>query len=101
MSVNLKPILIALIVNLAIVYALPRLFANPTGFKAFDDFVSYLKAQQAFLGFSSILLAVVLYGTMYYIEHYDEASEGGSGELMTEPYSPSPSPSSAMAHGKK
>lgn len=88
---NAKPILIALLINLVFVYVLPRLFANPTGFKAFDDFVSYLKAQQTFIGFSSVLLAVVLYGTMYYLENYDEQS--GGEMIMTDEYSPSPSPS--------
>ena len=84
-----KVILIALIINLVFVYALPRLFVNPTGFKAFDDFVSYLKAQQAFITFSSFLLAIVMYGTMYYMKHYDNESQD-MGTLMTEEYSPSP-----------
>jgi hypothetical protein len=92
-DIELKPILIALVINLVFVFALPRLFTNPTGFKAFDDFVSYLKAQQAFIGFSSVLLAVVLYATLYYLKHYSEDHE--TGELMTEEYSPSPKRHSA------
>lgn len=90
---NTKPILIALVINLVLVYALPRIFANPTGFKAFDDFVSYLKAQQAFIAFSSVSLALVLYGTMYYMEHYDQ--EQGGEMIMTDEYSPSPKRHSA------
>ena len=91
-----KVILIALIINLIFVYALPRLFVNPTGVKAFDDFVSYLKAQQAFITFSSFLLAVVLYGTMYYLKHYDQES-GGRDMLMTEDYV-SPTPAKHAPH---
>ncbi|NBX50371.1 hypothetical protein EBT25_10605 [bacterium] len=86
MDGELKPILIALIINLIIVYVLPKLFVNPTGFKAFDDFVSYLKAQQAFIGFSSVLLAVVSYGTLYYLKHYDQSSGGGTDDLLTEDF---------------
>jgi hypothetical protein len=82
-EIDLKPIMVALVINLAIIFVLPKLFTKPTGFKAFDDFVSYLKAQQTFLGFSSILLAIVLYGTAYYIK-----SEGHSGgeEILTEDF---------------
>jgi hypothetical protein len=91
-DIELKPFLIALLVNIVIVYALPRLFANPTGFKAFDDFVSYLKAQQAFIGFSSSLLIIVLYLTTYYLKNYDESGTEHYGEIMTESFSPSPRP---------
>ena len=91
-DIELKPFLVALFVNLLMVYALPRLFANPTGFKAFDDFVSYLKAQQAFIGFSSTLLIVVLYATTYYLTHYGEGGSEHYGEIMTESFSPSPRP---------
>lgn len=84
-GVELKPILIALVINLVLIFALPRIFVNPTGFKAFDDFVSYLKAQQAFLGFSTVLMAIVLYATAYYVLNYgDEASD--HGELMREDF---------------
>jgi hypothetical protein len=71
-EVELKPIFVALVINLTFIFALPRLFSNPTGFKAFDDFVSYLKAQQAFLGFNAVLLAIVMYAASYYILHYSE-----------------------------
>jgi hypothetical protein len=91
-QVELKPILISLVINLVLIFALPRIFVNPTGFKAFDDFVSYLKAQQAFLGFSTVLMAIVLYATSYYMLNYDEESASGhDGELMAEDFmTPSP-----------
>jgi hypothetical protein len=95
-QVELKPIFIALVINLVIIFALPRVFVNPTGFKAFDDFVSYLKAQQAFLGFSSVMLAIVMYATAYYMVNYGDGTSGGGdrGEIMTEDFmTPAPSKS--------
>jgi hypothetical protein len=58
----------ALLVNAAIVLVVPRVFTKPVGIQAFDEFVSYLRAQQAFIVYSSVLLALVLYGTNYWIE---------------------------------
>jgi hypothetical protein len=68
------------------IFALPRIFVNPTGFKAFDDFVSYLKAQQAFLGFSTVLMAIVLYATAYYMLNYGDEATSDHGELMAEDF---------------
>lgn len=89
-DVELKPILVALVINLTLIFALPRLFSSPTGFKAFDDFVSYLKAQQAFLGFNAVLFAIVMYAASYYMIHYgDGESHGGHGrheELMSDDF---------------
>jgi len=80
-EVELKPILVALVINLTLIFALPRLFSNPTGFKAFDDFVSYLKAQQAFLGFNAVLLAIVMYAASYYMIHYSDDESHGHHHL--------------------
>lgn len=86
-EVELKPILVALVINLALIFALPRLFSTPTGFKAFDDFVSFLKAQQAFLGFNAVLLAIVMYAASYYMIHYGgEESHVEKGELMKDDF---------------
>ena len=90
-EVELKPILVALVINLTLIFALPRLFSSPTGFKAFDDFVSYLKAQQAFLGFNAVLFAIVMYAASYYMIHYGdgESHHGGAGrheELMSDDF---------------
>jgi hypothetical protein len=88
-EVELKPILVALVINLTLIFALPRLFTNPTGFKAFDDFVSYLKAQQAFLGFNAVLLAIVMYAASYYMNNYsdDEShSHHHREELMSDDF---------------
>lgn len=86
-EVELKPILVALVINLTLIFALPRLFSSPTGFKAFDDFVSYLKAQQAFLGFNAVLFAIVMYAASYYMIHYgDGESHGRHEELMSDDF---------------
>ena len=93
MEVELKPILVALVINLTLIFARPRLFSAPTGFKAFDDFVSFLKAQQAFLGFNAVLLAVVMYATSYYMVHYgDGESHGRREELMSDDFMKPASP---------
>jgi len=95
-EVELKPILVALVINLTLIFALPRLFTNPTGFKAFDDFVSYLKAQQAFLGFNAVLFAIVMYAASYYMNNYSDDSEshsrGHREELMSEDFMKPASP---------
>ena len=88
-EVELKPILVALVINLTLIFALPRLFSSPTGFKAFDDFVSFLKAQQAFLGFNAVLLAIVSYAAAYYMIHYGDSESHGHGhreELMSDDF---------------
>jgi len=86
-EVEIKPIVIALVINIALIYILPRFFSKPTGMKSFDDFVSYLKAQQVFIVFISILFAISMYGSMYYLNHSDGG--GGSETIMSESYSPS------------
>jgi len=92
-DVELKPILVALVINLTLIFALPRLFSAPTGFKAFDDFVSYLKAQQAFLGFNAVLFAIVMYAASYYMIHYgDGESHGRREELMSDDFMTPASP---------
>ena len=58
----------ALIINAFLILAIPRVLSKPTGVTSIDEFVKYLRAQQAFLVSSSILLALVLYGTQYWIE---------------------------------
>ena len=63
----------ALLINALVILAVPRLFTKPVGIKAFDDFVSYLRAQQTFLVQSSLLLALVLYATNYWLERSESS----------------------------
>jgi hypothetical protein len=65
----------ALIINALIIMVVPRVLTKPIGVPVIDEFVVYIKAQQAFLVASSLLLALVLYLTNYWIE-YAAKSEG-------------------------
>lgn len=64
----------ALIVNAFLILFIPRLLSRPTGIQVVDEFVTYLRAQQTFLVSSSLLLAIVIYATQYWIEHSAENS---------------------------
>jgi hypothetical protein len=65
----------ALIINALIIMIIPRVLTKPVGVPAIDEFVVYLKAQQAFLVASSLLLALTMYLTNYWVE-YAAKSEG-------------------------
>jgi hypothetical protein len=65
----------ALIINALIIMVVPRVLTKPIGVPVIDEFVVYIKAQQAFLVASSLMLALVLYLTNYWIE-YAASSEG-------------------------
>jgi hypothetical protein len=65
----------ALIINALIIMIIPRVLTKPIGVPVIDEFVVYIKAQQAFLVASSLMLALVLYLTNYWLE-YSAKSEG-------------------------
>jgi uncharacterized membrane protein len=65
----------ALIINALIIMIIPRVLTKPIGVPVIDEFVVYLKAQQAFLVASSLLLALTMYLTNYWVE-YAAKSEG-------------------------
>jgi hypothetical protein len=65
----------ALIINALIIMIVPRVLTKPIGVPVIDEFVVYIKAQQAFLVASSLMLALVLYLTNYWLE-YSAKSEG-------------------------
>ena len=65
----------ALIINALIIMVVPRVLTKPIGVPVIDEFVVYIKAQQAFLVASSLMLALVLYLTNYWLE-YSAKSEG-------------------------
>lgn len=65
----------ALIINALIITIVPRVLTKPIGVPVIDEFVVYIKAQQAFLVASSLMLALVLYLTNYWLEYADK-SEG-------------------------
>ena len=65
----------ALIINALIIMIIPRVLTKPIGVPVVDEFVVYLKAQQTFLVASSLLLAMVIYLTNYWLE-YSARNEG-------------------------
>lgn len=67
----------ALIINAFLILAIPRVISRPIGVKFIDEFVTYLRAQQTFLVSSSLLLAIVLYGTQYWLDHSDASAMDG------------------------
>ena len=64
----------ALLINAIIILLVPRILTKPIGVQFIDDFVSYLRAQQTFLLSSSLMLALVLYLTNYWLEKNEAAS---------------------------
>lgn len=58
----------ALFVNFILVRVVPKVLTKPTGFKPVDDVVLYLNTQDGFLLSSSIVLALVIYLTHYWMD---------------------------------
>jgi hypothetical protein len=57
----------ALVINFLLVYIVPRLIKKPTGIKVLDDTVLYLNSTKSFLLSSSIVTALVVYGSHYWV----------------------------------
>lgn len=70
---------VALFINFLIVRIVPRIFTKPTGVKPVDDAVLYLNTQDGFLLSSSLVLALVIWLTHYWLESSD------SGTLVKTP----------------
>ena len=58
----------ALFVNFILVRVVPKIVTKPTGFKPVDDVVLYLNTQDGFLLSSSLVLALVIYLTHYWMD---------------------------------
>jgi hypothetical protein len=65
----------ALVINFLIVYIVPRVIKKPTGIQVVDDVVLFINSQKGFLLASSIVVAVVVY-----LSHYWVDSQEGGGE---------------------
>ena len=64
----------ALVINFVLVYLVPRLIKKPTKIQVIDDIVLFLNSQKDFLVASSIVVAIVTYGSHYWVA---SSSEGG------------------------
>lgn len=58
----------ALAINFIIVWIVPRAIKKPTGIQVIDDVVLYLNSTKSFLLSSSIVIALVVYGSHYWVE---------------------------------
>lgn len=64
----------AIAINFALVYIVPKLIKKPTGFKPMDDVVLYLNSQKGFFAASSIVVALIVYGSHYWVDAPPNAS---------------------------
>lgn len=64
----------ALAINFLIVWVTPRLIKKPTGIQVVDDTVLYLNSTKSFLLSSSIVVALVVWGAHYWVEHASDAT---------------------------
>jgi hypothetical protein len=74
MAMDWDYVWIAVFINFLIVYLVPRVLKKPTGVQVIDDIVMYLNAQKSFLLSSSIVVALVVWASHYYIDNRAEGS---------------------------
>ena len=71
----------ALAINFLVVWIGPRLIKKPTGIQVVDDVVLYLNSTKSFLLSSSIVIAFVVWGAHYWVDH----QSGGGGTARSSP----------------
>jgi hypothetical protein len=62
---NLRPVIIAMALYIAINLLVPRVIKKPTGIKFLDDIVMTMIAQQGSLMSGTIIIGIVVLGTNY------------------------------------
>ena len=67
----------ALVINFLLVYIVPRLIKKPTGIKVLDDTVLYLNSTKSCLLSSSIVVALVVYGSHYWVNSAADTTSAG------------------------
>lgn len=77
----------ALLINALLIMIIPRVLTKPIGVQFIDEFIIYLRAQQAFIVASSLLMALVLYLTQKWLDYAEHASAAKSAG-PTSPKSP-------------
>jgi hypothetical protein len=68
MQVNLNYVWAAMAVNFLLVYIVPKLIKKPTKIKVIDDTVLYLNSQKSFLLSSTIIIGIVTYLAIYWVQ---------------------------------
>lgn len=79
-SFNWNYVFAALVINFLLVYLVPRLIKKPTKIQVVDDLVLFLNSQKGFLLASSFVIAIVVYGSHYWVESSTEG--GGNPETL-------------------
>lgn len=64
----------ALAINFLVVWLVPRLIKKPTGVQVIDDVVLYLNSSKSFLLSSSIVVALVVWGSHYWVDSQSATS---------------------------
>jgi len=62
---NLRPVIIAMTLYIAVNILLPRIITKPTGFQPLDDLVMTSIAQRESLMSGTILIGLIVLGTNY------------------------------------
>ena len=68
MEIDLNYVWAAMAVNFILVYVVPKLIKKPTGFKVIDDAVLYLNSQKSFMLSSTLIVGLVVYLAMYWVD---------------------------------
>jgi len=81
MEFNWNYVWAAIVVNFLLVYLVPRLIKKPTGVQVIDDVVLFLNSQKDFMVASTIVVAVVTYASIYWVN--SQTGEGGGPSSPT------------------
>jgi len=65
---NLRPVMVAMAVYIAIVMVTTRLITRPVGIKAVDDLILYVKAQESQMMSGTILTGLIVLATNYIVQ---------------------------------
>lgn len=79
MEMNWNYIWAAIAINFVLVYLVPRLVKKPTGIQVIDDSVLFLNAQKDFLLASSLIIALIVYLSHYWVDSAAESAAAAAG----------------------
>ena len=67
-SGSLRPVIIAVVVYNVLIWALPQIFKQPTGVKAFDDMMMLVVSQKGMNVPGSLFVALIFLVTNYFAQ---------------------------------
>ena len=68
MEINWNYIWAAMIINVLLVYTVPKLITKPTGVKVVDDAILFLNSEKSFLLSSTLLVGLTVYLSHYWVD---------------------------------